>query len=63
VALEGGGEVVFDAEHVRESILDPRRKLSRGFQPLMPTYVGQLNEEQILALIAYIESLPPEGGQ
>ena len=63
VALDGGGTALFDADYVRESILDPRRKLSRGFQPLMPTYAGQLNEEQILALVAYIESLPPEGGE
>ena len=63
VALEGGGSTVFDAAHVRESVLDPRRKISLGFQPLMPTYAGQLNEEQILALTAYIESLPPEGGE
>ena len=44
---------------MRESLLDPRRKLARGYQPLMPTYAGQLDEEQILALIAYLESLPP----
>jgi len=61
VALEGGGQVEFDANYVRESILDPRRKIVLGYQPLMPTYAGQLNEEQILSLIAYVESLPPAG--
>jgi cytochrome c oxidase subunit II len=28
-----------------------------GFQPVMPTFQGQLTEEQILALTAYIKSL------
>jgi cytochrome c oxidase subunit 2 len=56
VELEGGGQATFDAKHVRESLLDPRAKITRGYQPLMPTYTGQLNEEQILALIAYLES-------
>jgi cytochrome c oxidase subunit 2 len=60
VLLEGGGKALFDADYVRESVLDPRAKIVRGYQPLMPTYSGQLNEEQILALIAYLESLAPE---
>jgi cytochrome c oxidase subunit 2 len=57
VALQGGGKQDFDAEYVRESILTPNAKIVAGFQPLMPTYAGQVNEEQVLALIAYIESL------
>jgi cytochrome c oxidase subunit 2 len=28
-----------------------------GFEPVMPTYEGQLGEEQILQLAAYIKSL------
>jgi hypothetical protein len=28
-----------------------------GYQPLMPTYQGLVSEEQIIALIAYIESV------
>ena len=58
VPLEGGGEVLFDADYVRESLFDPGAKVVRGFQPLMPTYAGQLTEEQVLALIAYLESFP-----
>jgi len=60
VELEGGARVTFDADYVRQSLLDPRARIARGFQPLMPTYAGQLNEEQILALIAYLESLAPQ---
>src|SRR5262249_14713665 len=59
VPLEGGGTALFDETYIRESILDPKAKVVRGFPPLMPTFRGQVNEEQILALIAYIKSLTP----
>lgn len=60
--LEGGGQALFDAEYVRESILKPKAKLVAGYQPLMPTYAGQLSEEQILQLVAYLKSLGEAGG-
>jgi cytochrome c oxidase subunit II len=55
--LEGGKGVVADERYLRDSILDPRVEVAAGFQPLMPTYKGQVNEEQLLELIAYIKSL------
>jgi cytochrome c oxidase subunit 2 len=57
VPLQGGGSVKFDADYVRESLLAPNAKIVAGFQPLMPTQAGQISEEQILALIAYLETL------
>ena len=32
----------------------------KGYKPLMPTYQGQLSEEEILQLISYIKSLATE---
>jgi hypothetical protein len=49
--------VLFDAEYVRESILRPRAKLAAGFEPLMPTYEGQVTEEDILAITAFLKTL------
>ena len=46
-----------DTENLRESILHPSKKIVVGFQPLMPTFAGQLSEEQVLDLVAYIKSL------
>jgi cytochrome c oxidase subunit 2 len=57
VTLQSGEKVTADAAYVRESILTPSAKVVAGYQPVMPTFQGQVNEEQILALIAYIESL------
>jgi cytochrome c oxidase subunit 2 len=59
VALVGGGKAIFDEAYIRESILDPKAKIVAGFEPLMPTFRGQVTEEQMLALIAYIKSLSP----
>ena len=63
-AIEGDGTVAVDESYIRESILDPQAKLALGFQPIMPTFRNQVNEEQILQLIAYIRSLgQPQGGE
>jgi cytochrome c oxidase subunit 2 len=63
IKLKGGGTVVFDEDYTRESIVRPAAKVVDGFDPLMPTYEGQVNTEQIVQLIAYIKSLSsPAGG-
>ncbi len=65
VKLQDGSEVVADDAYLRESILRPTAKLVAGFQPVMPTFQGQLDEEQVLQLIQYIKSLgsgPATGG-
>jgi cytochrome c oxidase subunit 2 len=59
VQLEGGATVTADEAYLRESIINPQAQLVLGFQPIMPTFKGQLTEEQILQLIAYIKSLSP----
>jgi len=57
VLLADGSTVVADEAYVRESILQPNAKIVARYPPLMPTFQGQLTEEQILALTAYIKSL------
>jgi cytochrome c oxidase subunit 2 len=59
VPLQGGQTVLADDAYLRESILAPAAKVVAGYQPLMPTYQGQLGEEDILNLIAYIKSQSP----
>jgi len=57
VLLESGATVVADESYLRESILEPREKVVRGFKPVMPTYASQISEIQIMQLIEYIKSL------
>jgi cytochrome c oxidase subunit 2 len=57
--LADGGAVVADENYIRESILNPQAKIAAGFQPVMPTFQGQVNEEDLIRLLAYIKSLAP----
>jgi cytochrome c oxidase subunit II len=57
VRLTDGRTVVADEGYLRESILDPGAKITAGYRLLMPTFQGQLNETDVLELIAYIKSL------
>ncbi len=55
--LTDGSMVEVDENYIRESILEPQAKIRAGYKPVMPTYQGQLKDEEIAALIAYIKSL------
>jgi cytochrome c oxidase subunit 2 len=57
VLLADGSTVTADDGYIRESILVPAAKVVAGYQPVMPAFQGQLTEEQIIALTAYIKSL------
>jgi cytochrome c oxidase subunit II len=57
VLLADGTAVTADEAYIRESILQPNAKIVAGYQPVMPSFQGQLTEEQIFALTAYIKSL------
>ncbi len=57
VHLSDGRTVLADDDYIRESILDPGAKLVAGWQNLMPTFRGQVDEEEIIELIAFLKAL------
>jgi len=57
VTLQDGQTVQADAGYLRESILYPSRKIVAGYQNIMPSYEGQVNEEELLQLIVFLKSL------
>lgn len=57
VHLSDGRTLIADDGYIRDSILLPDKDIVAGFQPVMPSFAGQLGEEEILALIAYLKSL------
>ncbi len=68
--MDDGSTVIADENYLRESIIDPRAKIVAGYSPIMPSFQGQLSEEQIFDLLAYIKSLasaqrpqPTQAGQ
>lgn len=64
VELQNNRTIIADAQYIRASILYPQQKLVAGYPPVMPTYKGQLREEELMQLVAYIKSLsePRETG-
>lgn len=57
VPLDDGSVVTADDMYMRDSILLPKKQVVAGFKPIMPTYQGQLSEEELFQLIAYIKTL------
>ena len=57
VRLGNGQTVRADEAYIRESILNPQAKLVEGFGPIMPTFQGQVSEDQLVQLLAFIKSL------
>lgn len=50
-------EITIDDDYIRNSILKPTDDIVKGFQPLMPSQAGLVNDDEIKALTAYIKSL------
>jgi cytochrome c oxidase subunit II len=55
--LSSGESKVVDEALIRQALLQPNSVPVAGYAPIMPTFQGQLTEEQILQLIAYVKSL------
>jgi cytochrome c oxidase subunit 2 len=55
--LRDGREVVANEEYIRRSLFEPNAMQVQGYEPIMPTFQGQLDEIEVLQLIEYIKSL------
>jgi len=60
VPLSDGSVVIADERYVRDSILDPKGQVAAGYAPVMPTFKGQIGEDDLAKLVAYIESIGPQ---
>ena len=57
VHLQDGSVRAADDAYLHDCILNPRSFTVAGYPPIMPDFSGQLSEEDLLKLIAYIKSL------
>jgi cytochrome c oxidase subunit 2 len=57
VKLTNGDTVKVDDAYIHESIVDPGAKVVDGYQPIMPSFKGQVDDQQIADITAYIASL------
>ena len=57
VPLADGRTVKADEAYIRDSILQPKRDIAAGYEPIMPSYAGLLDDGEVQSLTAYIRSL------
>ena len=57
--VDGSQMEAADDNYIRESILNPNKKMVEGYPPAMPTFAGVLKEKEIIAIIEYIKLLKP----
>ncbi len=55
--LKDGTVVEPTDDYIKESLLDPTAKVIEGFEPVMPSFRGRLQDVEIAGLAAYIKSL------
>jgi cytochrome c oxidase subunit II len=57
VALADGTMVRADDQYLRDSILQPAKQITAGYENIMPSFAGHLSEEEIMQLIAYVKAI------
>jgi cytochrome c oxidase subunit 2 len=62
VPLSDGSTVTADERYIRDSILRPRQQVVASYEPVMPSFAGVIGEDDLVKLVAYIESLGAEHG-
>ena len=64
VPLADGTVVTADDQYLRDSILQPGKQITAGYNNIMPSFSGHLTEEEIMQLIAYVKAIgkqePPQ---
>ena len=57
VQLQDGRAVIADERFIRDSVLLPNKDVPAGYEPNMPSFRGQLGEEDLLEIIEYVKSI------
>jgi cytochrome c oxidase subunit II len=55
--LSDGTELTVDEEYIRTSIYEPLKQIVQGYPPAMPNYQGQISDDEMLSIVAYLKSL------
>ncbi len=51
-----------DYRYLHDAIWTPAKEVAAGYKPIMPSFAGRLNEEQVLQIIDYIKTLQTSNG-
>ncbi|MCE7984385.1 MAG: cytochrome c oxidase subunit II [Caldilinea sp. CFX5] len=60
VPITDDGFVTADDQYIRDSILLPQKQVVAGYPAIMPSFQGQISEDELMELIAYIKALAGE---
>jgi len=52
-----GETISADSTYLVQSILSPAERIVSGFEPVMPSFTGQIDERQAAAIVAFIKSI------
>lgn len=55
--FDDGSKVIADEAYLRESILTPSKRIIKGYNEEMPSFVGVLSDNDIASVIMFIKSL------
>lgn len=61
VVLNDGTSLIRDANYMRESVYVPNAKIVAGYPANMPSFQGQINEQQFEGILAFMRSLSDRG--
>jgi cytochrome c oxidase subunit 2 len=54
--LANGSEVLVNDAYLRDAILNPSQHVTAGYNPIMPTYQGQISEDGLIDLVEFIKT-------
>ena len=57
VQLSDGTSVLADERYIHDSVMLPRSQIVAGYAPIMPSFQGQITEDDLLDIIEYVKSL------
>ncbi len=61
--LVSGTPVQADENYIRESILNPKAKVVQSYAPAMPSFKGQLSDDDLYCLVEYLKSVSEHTGK
>lgn len=63
VHLADGSTVVADDRYIHDAIMLPDTQIVAGYAPIMPSFQGEIDESDMLALVAYLKSTSTAASQ
>jgi cytochrome c oxidase subunit II len=57
VPLSNGTMATANDQYLRDSILQPAKQITAGYDNIMPSFSGHLSEEEVMQLIAYLKAI------